>query len=304
MKTFLVLILAALALLRASAQVSVELMLDQEQFLPSESVPVAVKITNRSGQRLHFGETANWLTFNVESTDSFVVNRSGDVPVTGEFDLESSQLAIKRVDLAPYFSLAKHGRYKLTATLRIREWAAQVVSPVKFFDVISGAKIWSQDFGVPVTGGPPEVRRFTLEQANYLRTQLRLYVQVSDAAEARIFKVTALGPMVAFGQPEAQVDRTSQLHVLWQTGAQSFSYSIVNLAGTVVSQNYYDNFNSRPRLTVNENGEVVEVGGTRRMKPAELPVVRSPNELPAVKSPEELPHTVAPAKADAGGKAR
>ena len=289
MKTFLVLILAALALLRASAQVSVELMLDQEQFLPSESVPVAVKITNRSGQRLHFGETANWLTFNVESTDSFVVNRSGDVPVTGEFDLESSQLAIKRVDLAPYFSLAKHGRYKLTATLRIREWAAQVVSPVKFFDVISGAKIWSQDFGVPVTGGPPEVRRFTLEQANYLRTQLRLYVQVSDATEAQVYKVSALGPMVSFSHPEAQVDRQSRLNVLWQTGAQGFSFALVNPDGTVAATEYYENFFSRPRLTVNENGDVMVQGGTRRAKPMELPVVKSPNELPPMTKPMPTP---------------
>jgi len=220
MKTFLVTALAMLALLRAAAQVSVEVVLDQEQFLPSESLPVAVKITNRSGQRLHLGADANWLTFSVESTDGFVVNKSSDVPVVGEFDLESSQMGIKRVDLAPYFSLAKQGRYKLTATLRIRDWTAQVPSPTKFFDVIGGAKIWSQDFGVPVVGGQPEVRRFTLEQANYLRSQLRLYVQVSDAPEARIYKVTALGPMVSFGQPEAQVDRTSRLHVLWQTGAQ------------------------------------------------------------------------------------
>jgi len=307
MKTFLVTALAMLALLRAAAQVSVEVVLDQEQFLPSESLPVAVKITNRSGQRLHLGADANWLTFSVESTDGFVVNKSSDVPVVGEFDLESSQMGIKRVDLAPYFSLAKQGRYKLTATLRIRDWTAQVPSPTKFFDVIGGAKIWSQDFGVPVVGGQPEVRRFTLEQANYLRSQLRLYVQVSDAPEARIYKVTALGPMVSFGQPEAQVDRTSRLHVLWQTGAQSFSYAIINPAGTVVNQEAYDNFNSRPRLTVNENGEVAEVGGTRRMKPNELPVVRPPNELPVVpmiKSPEEVPHSVATPPADAPGRAR
>ena len=99
--------LTLLTLVNAPAQVSVEVVLDQEQFLPSESVPVAVRITNRSGQTLHFGADANWLTFSVESADGFVVIKNSDVPVSGEFDLDSSQMATKRVDLAPYFVLSR-----------------------------------------------------------------------------------------------------------------------------------------------------------------------------------------------------
>jgi hypothetical protein len=282
--------LAALALGRASAQVTVEIVLDQEQFLPSESVPVAVKITNTSGQRLHLGADADWLTFNVESADQSVVIKNSEVPVLGEFDLESSQQAIKRVDLQPHFAMNKQGRYKLTATLRVKAWAATVSSPPKAFDVINGAQLWVQDFGVPTGGNTaPEVRKYKLEQANYLRTQLRLYLQVSDAAEARVYRVAALGPMVSFSQPEAQVDRMSQLHVLWQAGGQLFAYCLISPNGTVLQRESYDCFTSRPRLTINESGEVLVTGGTRRLHPAELPVVRPPNELPAVKAPNELP---------------
>src|SRR5208282_5024636 len=108
--------LMLLSLVNAPAQVSVEVMLDQEQFLPSESVLVAVRVTNRSGQTLHFGANANWLTFSVESADGFVVSKNSDVPVSGEFDLDSSQMAIKRVDLAPYFALSRLGRYNIIAT--------------------------------------------------------------------------------------------------------------------------------------------------------------------------------------------
>jgi len=53
MKTFLVLVLAVLGFLRATAQMSVEMTMDQEQFLPSEAIPIAVKITNKSGQPVH-----------------------------------------------------------------------------------------------------------------------------------------------------------------------------------------------------------------------------------------------------------
>ena len=295
MKTFLlVLVLAWLTSFRAAAQVSVEITMDQEQFLPSEAVPVAVKITNRSGQQLHLGAAADWLTFSVESTDGFIVIKNAEVPVTGEFDLESSQIGIiKRVDLQPYFQMGRHGRYKVIATLRIKDWSASVNSAPKTFDVVNGAKLWSQDFGVPgVTNSQPEVRKFTLEEANYLRLQLRLYVRVSDQSESQVFKVTTLGQMVSFSDPDAKVDRTSQLHVLWQAGAQVFNYALINANGEVVRQAVYNNAGSRPRLVVNEQGEVSVAGGTRRMKPEDLPVVpmvKAPGELPAKNTKNMLP---------------
>jgi hypothetical protein len=286
MKTFFILALAALGFFRASAQVSVELALAQEQFLPSESIPLAVKITNRSGQQLHLGADADWLTFSVEADDGFVVFKSAEVPVVGAFDLENSQMATKRVDLQPYFAMSKPGRYRVTATLRIKDWGAQVPSAPKHFDVISGALLWQQDFGVADgTNRAPVVRKYSLVQANYLKEQLRLYVQVSDAAETRIDKVSPLGLMVSFSHPEAQVDRQSRLKVLWQTGAQTFNYAVVNPDGTVAATEYYDNFFSRPRLTIDENGEISVSGGTRRLKPTEMPQVKSPDELPPMTPP-------------------
>jgi len=290
MKSLLVFALATLGGFRALAQVDVELSMDQDSFLPSETVPLAVKITNRSGQQLHLGADADWLTFNVEAADGFVVIKNAEVPVTGAFDLETSQLAIKRVDLQPYFSMTKPGRYRVIATLRIKDWSAQIASAPKSFDVITGAKLWAQDFGVPTdTNGVPEVRKYTLEEANYLKEQLRLYVQVSDGAEALVYKVSSLGPMVSFSHPEAQVDRHNRLNVLWQTGAQGFSYAIVNPDGSVALQDYYENFFSRPRLTVTPYGDIAVQGGTRRAKPTELPVVKSPNELPPMTKPAPVP---------------
>jgi len=276
--------LTLLPLLSAPAQVSVEIVLNQEQFLPSESVPVAVRITNRSGQTLHLGADANWLTFNVESADGFVVAKNSEVPVTGPFDLESSQMAVKRADLAPYFSLSQPGRYRVTATVRIKEWNAEAASPAKSFDVINGAELWSQDFGLPAPAGAtnlaPEVRRYTLIKASYLRLQLRLYVKVSDPSGVRVFKVSPVGPLVSFSEPETKLDRLSQLHVLYQSGAQAFTYSVVNPEGAITRQEIFDYYNSRPRLSVNDRGDVAVAGGVRRVKPAELPQVKPPGDLP------------------------
>jgi len=241
-----ILVLALVSVFSAPAQViTVQVLLEQDQFLPGESLPVTVRVINNSGQSLHLGEAANWLTFNVESADNnSVVMKNADPPVVGGFDLGSSEVATKRVDLTPYFALTQAGRYHLVATVRIPEWGSAETSPAKEFDVIDGAQLWSQDFGLPVPAGMtnqlPVVRKYILEEANYLRQQLRMYVLVSDQSGSRILKVSAIGPMVSFSQPEAQLDRGSNLHVLYQSGAQSFIYSVVNPDGNIMLQEIYD----------------------------------------------------------------
>jgi hypothetical protein len=289
MKTLLpILGLAWLAAFSASAQLTVEITMDQEQFLPSEKLPVAVRVSNSSGQTLHLGVDADWLTFSVESADGFVVVKNAEVPVLGEFDLGSSQVATKRVDLQPYFGLMRPGRYTVTATVRIKNWSAEVASPPKKFDVISGVELWSQDFGVPasdgVTNGPPEVRKYILQEANYLSSQLRLYVVVSDAPESRVFKVVRIGKMVSFSQPETQLDRSSNLHILWQSGAVTFVYVVVNPDGQLLQQEIYDYVTTRPRLNVNADGSIVVIGGVRREN-----VEESSEEMPMVKLPPPAP---------------
>src|SRR5215467_199684 len=161
--------LAFLAL-RLPAQVSVEVTLDQEEFLPGESLTAAARIVNHSGQTLKLGAEEGWLTFVVESRDGFIVLKSGDPPVAGEFTLASSQRATKRVDLAPYFGFSRPGRYSIRATVTIKDWDKSITSPPKSFDVIQGAKLWEREVGIPREPGQtnqlPEVRKCTLQQAN------------------------------------------------------------------------------------------------------------------------------------------
>ena len=269
----------------ASAQVTANLTLEQDQFLPGEALPVAVHITNQSGQPLHFGADPDWLTFSVEAADDFIVVKNSDPPVQGEFSLDSSQVATKRVDLEPSFDLKRAGHYRIIAIVRIKDWNTEITSQPQGFDIIDGAKLWSQVFGVPLPAGvsnrPPEVRKYTLEEANYLHSQLRMYVQVSDESGATVFKVRAIGPMVSFSQPDVQLDRLSNLHVLYQSGAASFLYSVINPNGDLVSQEIYDYFDARPRLRVGNDGSINVLGGARRVKPQNIPQVKAPDHLSA-----------------------
>ena len=282
-KLFPLLLLLSVWLPGAVAQVAVEVTLEQEQFLPGEALPVAVRVANRSGQTLHLGAQRDWLTFSVESRDGFIVRKNGETPVLGEFTLESSQVATKRADVAPYFTLTRPGRYRLTATTRIKEWDGQIASPPKTFDIIEGTKVWTQEFGVPATATtnqPPELRRYTLLHANYLRSQLRLYFRLTDVAESRVFKVFPLGQVVSFGRPETEVDARSHLHVLHQNGARTSIYTVLNPDGEIVIRQTYDYVNVRPHLHLDADGKISVTGAVRRATSSDVPAGKLSEDEP------------------------
>ncbi|MEI8043167.1 MAG: hypothetical protein WCL11_17280 [Verrucomicrobiota bacterium] len=262
----------------ASAQVTVEVSLDQDQFLPGEAIIAAVRITNRSGQTLRLGTDVDWLTFSIESRDREVVPKSGEAPVTGEFLLASSKVATKRADLAPYFSASVPGGYSVNATVQIKEWNRVITSEPRKFNIIEGSKLWEQEIGLPQTAGatnsPPEVRKYILQQARYLKTQLRLYLRLTDASGSKVFRVFPVGSMVSFGQPEPQVDRFSNLHLLYQDKPHAFNYTVFNPDGQVVVHQTYDYINTRPRLHPEGDGRITVTGGTRRFTPGDLPEIK------------------------------
>jgi hypothetical protein len=258
----------------AAAQVTVETTLAQDQFLPGEPILVAVKISNLSGQTLTFGQDAEWLSFTLETREGALVQRQGEVPVLGEFKVETTQAGTRRVDLAPYFSVHKFGRYKVTATVKIPAWDKQVSSRPTSFDVVNGTKLWEQEFGLPAepgqAQGAPEVRKYALLQANLVK-HLRLYVRITDAAEEHIYRLFSLGDMVSINRPEAQLDKYGNLHVLYQVGAHSFNYSVVNPQGRLMLREAHDYTTSRPRLSADQDGRISIRGGARRETANDLP---------------------------------
>ncbi|MBU6402236.1 MAG: hypothetical protein KGS61_18105 [Verrucomicrobia bacterium] len=256
------------------AQVTVQVTLEQQEFMPSESLVAIVRITNFSGQKLQLGLTPDWLRFNIANHDGSIVTKLGDAPVLGGFTLDTSEVATKRVEVAPYFDLSTPGEYDLSAVVRIPQWSQDFTSPPRRFSIIRGTRLAEQQFGVPdsATGpdGRPEMRKYILSEASYL-THPRLYVRVTDLPETRVFSVTSIAPMVSFSHPEFQLDRAGNLHVLHQTGARAFSYCVINPAGQIVMRQIYEYTKTRPVLRAAADGKIVVRGGARRPTRADIP---------------------------------
>ena len=274
------------------AQVPVEIVLEREQFLRSESLPIKVRVINSSGQALHLGREAEWLSFEIRNVEGGDVPRLEPVPLAGPFDLAQTKIANLSIDLMPYYDLSKIGRYAIAATLRVPQLNQTFVTKPKEFDIISGTKLWEREFGVP-SAGAPEVRKYALQQANFVK-QSKLYLRVTDPQEARIFRVLCLGTMVSFSKPETQFDKSSNLHILFQSAPRQFLYQVVGPDGELVIRQTYEYVaGSRPLLTHDEQQGVHVKGGKRRIVLSDVPA--PPEETPPPPPPETL-FTNAPPK--------
>jgi hypothetical protein len=265
----------------ASGQVvSISLVFDQEQFLPGESVPLKVRIENNSGQDLRLGSDENWLTISVEDSAHLAVSRLGVLPVKGEFTLEPSTTGTKKVDIGPYFDLLRAGRYYVTAILNLPQWGQAIQSRPATFDVIRGSSLWDQEFGVPSSGkepgSVPETRRYALVETVHSKN-LKLYFRLTDPSENKVFSIFQLGPMVAFSKLESQLDKFSNLHVLYQAGGRTFSYCLINPDGLLLAREQYDYTDTRPTLYPEANGRITVKGGMRRVSASDLPPPAGPN---------------------------
>ena len=297
--------LAAVALLILAsgwlhAQVSVEVITEQDQFLRDESLRVKLRISNRSGQALKLGQDADWLSFDIKHLDGVAVERVAEMPSIGEFELASGEAGSKTFDLMPYFDFNQAGRYQITATLRVKQWGNEITSQPVTVEISRGAKVWEQEFGVPGTGEPPEVRKYALVQAMYQR-RLQLYLRISDPSENVTYKVVPLGPLVSFARPEAQLDAQSRVHVLFQSGARMFIYHLIAPRGTNELRQFHEYTATRPRLSIDRNGRISVVGGQQIVTKQDIPAPPPEQIIPTI-PPELFAVTNSPGGTNASGK--
>jgi hypothetical protein len=262
----------------AVAHVAVAVVVEQDQVLIGESVRLAVRVTNFSGQTLRLGEDDTWLRFLLETAQGHLVPQRGVVPVEGPFLLESSKVATKRVDVAPYFEMSRPGRYKITVGVWIEEWGQEILSPPATVEVVRGTTVWEQPFGVPVPEGathPPEMRRYGLQQAMHMK-KMTLYARVTDGTGEIVYQVLPLGLLLNFSEPEKQIDRESNLHVLWQVGARAFNYSVLNPQGERIIRQTHEYSDTRPVLSRDREGRIFVRGGARRPSADDIPLLQRP----------------------------
>ncbi|MDC0325468.1 hypothetical protein OAM01_01795 [bacterium] len=270
------------ATLWVQGQVDVSLEFKKEFFLAHESILAEVTIVNFSGKTLNFGSNKDWLQFTVESKGEFPVEKAGDLDVLEAFQVPNASRAIRRVHLIPAYKIDHPGRYRIAAYINIPELNTRLVTVPIEIGILSETVVWEREIGVVKDekdpSAPIEIRRYTLMRA-VNENQIDLYVKVTDKYQRNIFGVYSLGNIVSFGEPERQVDRYSNLHVLMQDGARSFRYSIVKPDGKILLRERHDYTNTRPKLSMDKTGLIQVRGGIRKPSFHDIPTPEQMNEV-------------------------
>ena len=110
-----------------------------------------------------------------------------------------------------------------------------------------------------------------LQQVNYLRGTLKLYLRVTDQSGAKPIKVVPVGPVLTFSRPEHLIDEAGHLHLFYQDGPHSFSYTEFNPDGELLVRQTHDITSTRPRLRLDNNGKTIVSGGARRLTKNDVP---------------------------------
>ena len=263
-------------------QVDVSLEFKKEFYLAHESIMAEVKIVNFSGKTLNFGADKNWLQFTIESRGEFPVEKVGDLNVVEQFKVPNASRAIRRVHLIPAYKIDNPGRYRVAAYISIPELNTQLVTTPVEIGILSASVVWEREIGLVKDKNDPsapiEIRKYSLMRA-VNKKQIDLYVKVTDKYQRYIYGVYSLGNIVSFGEPERQVDRFSNLHVLMQNGARSFRYTIVKPDGKILLRQRHNYTASRPKLIMDKTGLIQVFGGKRKASFDDIPSPEKMNEV-------------------------
>ncbi|MBM3889150.1 MAG: hypothetical protein FJ388_08490 [Verrucomicrobia bacterium] len=260
MRWFFLVVTGSVAL-SASAQVDVQLRLDREKYLLYESVPATVQVNNYSAQslRLEDQESSPWLRMQVMRQDGRRVAPVGLGVLAGSEQIEAGRAVARVVDLVAFYQIREIGKYRVNAMVRVAGLGGLFVSNERPIEVLSGRPLWTKTVGV-AEEGRPRLSTYTLL---VLRVEPHdwLYARVEDAQAGVVYGVVPLGASVSLGPPRAETDKESRLHVLHQVAPRHYRYAVISPRAAIVKQESYSDFESRPQLTRQEDGQVKVAGG-------------------------------------------
>jgi hypothetical protein len=247
----------------AEAQVQVDLKFKRLQYIAYEPVVATIAITNLAGRdiELHDGEGQPWLGFEVTGSEEQPI-----APLSGErreppLRIQAGQRVTRQIDLTPLYPIQEFGPYHVRTNIYFADLGKFFYSAPRVFEVTDAHPIWQQTVGVPdgaSTSG--DVRTYSL-MTNRFPDHTSLYVRVQDKDTGVVYATYSLGRTVSLEQPQAEIDRANQLHVLHCAAPRAWSYARIGLDGKLLTHSSFMETKTRPRLVHSGNGEVAVHGG-------------------------------------------
>ena len=246
----------------ALGQIQVDLKLPRLQYIAYEPVVANVTITNLAGHDVDFRDNSaqSWFGFEVSGSESQPIPQISKI-TTAPLTLAPGEKVTRKINLTPLYGVHDFGTYRIRAHVYRGELKEYFYSTTRVFEVTDARPIWQKTVGVAEQEAAVANARTYSLMTNRFLDHTSLYVRVENKDSGMVFATYSLGQMIAFDQPQAEFDRSNQLHVLYCAAPRRWSYARVGLNGELVSRASFAETKSRPRLVHSNNGVIKVAGG-------------------------------------------
>ena len=261
----------------AQAQIQVDLKFKRLQYIAYEPVVATVAITNLAGRdiELHDADGQSWLGFEISGSEEQPIAPVSGAKAEPALKIAAGQRVTRQINLTPLYPVNEFGAYHVRTNVYFADLGKFFYSGTRVFEVTDARPIWQQTVGVPEgTAGSSEVRTYSL-MTNRFPDHTSLYVRVQDKDHGVVYATYSLGRTISSEQPQAEIDRANQLHVLHCAAPRAWSYARVGLNGELLEHSSFMETKTRPRLLHSANGEIAVRGGV-----IEAPARNSASKVP------------------------
>ena len=247
----------------AQAQIQVELKFKRLQYIAHEPVMATVKITNLAGRDvdLHDENGQHWFGFEINAGEGRLLAPLRPAAAEPALHVEAGKTVTRKINLTPDFPVHDFGAYHVRANVYFADLNKFFYSQTKVFQVTDARAIWQRTVGVPEgMPGAGEVRTYSL-LSNRFPDHTSLYVRVENKNSGVVYTTYSLGRVIAFDEPQAEIDRANQLHVLHCAAPRSWAYSHIGLNGELLAHSTFMETKTRPHLRHAPDGAIAVRGG-------------------------------------------
>ena len=256
----------------AQAQIQVELKFKRLQYVAHEPVVATVKITNLAGRAidLHDEKGQHWFGFEVNAGEGHLLAPLSLNAPEPSLQVEAGKTVARKINLTPIFPVHDFGAYHVRANVYFADLNQFFYSPTKVFQVADARPIWQKTVGIP-DGMPGAGGARTYSLLSYrFPDHTSLYVRVENKNRGVVSATYSLGRVIAYDEPQTELDRANQLHVLHCAAPRSWAYSHIGFNGELLAHSTFMEARTRPRLRMAADGAIAVRGGR-----LDRPVVQS-----------------------------
>lgn len=246
----------------AVAQIQVDLRFTRLQYIAYESVVANLTITNLAGRDVDLRDEngQGWFGFEVTGDEGRSIAPISNIQ-TEPLNVAAGKRVTRKINLTPLFGVHDFGTYHVRAHIYFADLNKFYYSPTKVFEVSDARPIWRKTVGVPEgTSARGNARTYSL-MTNRFPDHTSLYVRVEDKDSGMVYSTFSLGQIIAFDQPQAELDQSNQLHILYCAAPRSWGYARIGLNGELLSRASFSETKTRPRLVHSDDGVVKVAGG-------------------------------------------